>query len=76
LGDAIIGQKTGLFAFDRHQNSSKRHLKIDRSRFLFFLKIKEKKGVLKQNPLNNKSRKLVDELCGRQQCKFKFVDDQ
>ena len=36
----------------------------------------KKKGVLKQNPLNKKSRKLLDELCGRQQCKFKIVDDQ
>ena len=74
LGDAIIGQKTGLFAQDRHQNSSKRHLKIDRSLFFLFFEINEKKEVLKQNPLNNKSRKLVDELCGRQQCKFKIVD--
>ena len=73
LGDAIIGQKTGLFAQDRHQNSSKRHLKIDRSLFFFFFEINEKMGVLKQNPLNNKSRKLVDELCGRQQCKFKLL---
>ena len=73
LGDAIIGQKTGLFAQDWHQNSSKRHLKIDRSRFFIFLKINEKKGVLKQNPLNKKSRKLLDELCGRQQCKFKLL---
>ena len=47
LGDAIIGQKTGLFAQDRHQNSSKRHLKIDRSHVFIFLKIKEKKGGVK-----------------------------
>ena len=43
--------------------------------FFIFLEINEKKGVLKQNPLNKKSRKLLDELCGRQQCKFKIVDD-
>ena len=44
LGDAIIGQKTGMFAQDRHQNSSKRHLKIDRSLFFFFLKSMKKRG--------------------------------
>ena len=65
-----------MFGWVWWQNSSKRHLKIDRSRFFIFLEINEKKGVLKQNPLNNKSRKLVDELCGRQQCKFKIIDDQ
>ena len=47
LGYAIIGQKTGLFAQDRHQNSSIRHLKIDRSIFFFFFEINEKKGGVK-----------------------------
>ena len=73
LGYAIIGQKTGMFGWVWWQNSSKRHLKIDRSRFFIFFEINEKKGVLKQNPLNKKSRKLLDELCGRQQCKFKLL---
>ena len=71
-----MDKKSGMFGWVWWQNSSKRHLKIDRSRFFIFLKIKEKKRALKQNPLNKKSRKLLDELCGRQQCKFKIVDDQ
>ena len=47
LADAIIEQKTSLFAQDRHQNSSIRHLKIDRSLFSFFFEINEKKGGVK-----------------------------
>ena len=55
-------KKSGMFGWVWWQNSSKRHLKIDRSRFFIFFEINEKKGVLKQNPLNKKSRKLHDDF--------------